>query len=268
VSLPAPRNPTGTGGLVPFEPRVDAGEARVGQFVAMLKRSKWLILGCAATSLSAATIYARKADPVYGASVSLRVEQTQPNVSDVWRAFSRANDVSTEVQVLESRTLVEDATRILGLQVRLTSPRDVARDRLLTDIQVTPDAVDTEYRLTRQGNGSFEVRDGDGVRLSLTQPGERLSLRGVTLRLTPAAAQYDELQLRVLSFADAVAQTYVSVTRAGNQPDLADIINLRYEDTDQGLVWKVANVVAERFIERRQEAQKVATRGQAKFLRE
>jgi tyrosine-protein kinase Etk/Wzc len=234
----------------------------------MLKRSKWLILGCAAVAYAAAAIYVRKAEPVYGASVSLRIAEKQPNQPDVWRAFSQITDVSTEIEVLGSRTLVEDATRILGLQVRLTSPPDIARDRLLTDIQVTPDAQAAEYRLIRQGDGSFVVNDSDGERLSHTRPGERLSLPGVTLRLTPEAAKYPELGLLVQAFANAVGRTDVSVARAGNERSPADIIRLRYEDTDQGLVWRVPNVIAERFIERRQESQKVQTRSQAKFLRE
>jgi polysaccharide biosynthesis transport protein len=268
VTLPVPRNPNGTGGLVPFEPRVDDGQARVSQLVAMLKRNKWLILGCAAVCFSAAVIYVRRADPLYEASVTLRVEEKQANVPDVLRAFSQTSEVSTEIEVLASRTLVEDATRILSLQVRVVSPKDVARDALLTEIQVTPDAQGAEYRFTRQANGSFEVSARDGIPLSETRPGERLSLPGLTLRLTPLAAKYPELRLQVLSFADAVAATYVHVDRAGSERDLADVIKLRYEDTDQGLVWKVPNVVAERYIERRQETQKVQTRSEARFLRE
>jgi capsular exopolysaccharide synthesis family protein len=265
VSLPVPRNPSAAGGLVPFEPRVDEPDLRVRQMVAVLTRSKWLILGCAVISFSAAAIYTRKAERVYQAYASLRIEEKQPDLPDVLRTFSQSNDVSTDIEVLGSRTLREDATRILGLQVRLISPRDVPRDLLVEDIQATRDAEDTEYRLTRQSNGSFEVRDADGVRLSRARPGERLWLRGVTLRLKPAATQYPELRLLVRPLSEAVANIDLTVGRAGRE---ADIVRLRYEDTDRGLVWKVPNVIVERFIERRQEAQKVETRSQAKFLRE
>jgi tyrosine-protein kinase Etk/Wzc len=234
----------------------------------MLKRGKWLILGCAIASCSAAVIYSRKAEPVYEASVSLRIEPKERNAPDAWRAFTQASNVSTEIEVLESRTLVEDATQILGLQARLTSPRDVARDRLFTIIQVTPDIKPTDYLFTRLGNGSFAVSEEDEVPLLTTRPGQRVSLRGVVLQLTPEAANYSELRLQIRSFADAVAQTRVSVQRAGAERDQADIIKLQYRDTDKGLSWKIPNVIAERFIERRQEDQKVATRAQAKFLRE
>ena len=124
MNLPAPREPSGTSGLVPFKPRVDAAEeSRVAQLVPMLKRGKWLILGCTALAGTGAAIYARQAEPVYGASVSLRIAAKQPNAPEVWRAFSQPGDVSTEMEVSGSRTLIEEATRALGLQVRLTKPR-------------------------------------------------------------------------------------------------------------------------------------------------
>jgi tyrosine-protein kinase Etk/Wzc len=138
---------------------------------------------------------------------------------------------------------------------------------VLKDIQVAPDAKAAEYRLARQDNGSFIVSDVRDGRLSETRPGELLSLRGVTLRLTPEAARYPEFDVRVRTFADAVAGTNVSVYRAGDERNLANVIRLQYNDTDQGLVWKVPNLIAERFIERGQESQKVQTRSQAKFLR-
>ena len=267
MNLPVPGNSSADRGLVPFEPRVDDGEPRIDHIVAMLKRYKWLILGCAAASFSAAAIHVRKAVPIYTAAVSLRIEEKQSDGPDVWRAFSQAGDVTTEIDVLGSRTLAEDAVRTLGLQVRLTSPRNIARDRLLTDIQVMPDAPKGEYTFTRQGNG-FEVSERDGARLLRTQPGEQLRLPGVTLRLTPEAMQYPELRVLVRPFSAAVASTSVGVARLGNERDRSDVIRVSYWDSDQGLAWKVPNVIAERFIERRQETQKIQTRSQAKFLRE
>ena len=251
---------------MPFEPQVDDAELRVREVIPALRRSKWLVLACAAVSFSAAALYARKIEPVYQAAVSIWIEGKQKgDVPDVFRAFAQNPDVATDIAALGSRTLIEEATRILGLQVRLISPRGVARDLLVQNIHATPGAAYAEYRLERQSNGSFEVH-ADGTRVTSTRPGEQFSLPGVSLQLTPAAAEYPELHLRVQPFSDAVAQTGpLTVERAGKE---ANIIKLRYEDTDRGLVWKVPNVIAERFIARRQDAQKVATRSQAKFLRE
>jgi len=264
--LPVPRDTSAGGGLVPIEPRVDDAELQLGQAVAGLRRRKWLILGCALLAGGAGAVYSWKAERVYQASVSLRIEEKQPNFPDVFRTLSRGNDVGTDIAVLGSRTLVEEATQLLGLQVRLVSPPGVARDELVRDIQAPPDAKAAAYQLTRQPDGSFEVRDGDGIRLSRARPGERLSLRGVTLRLTPAATQFPRLQLVVRPFSEVVATLGpLTASRAGKE---ANVIALRYQDADPGLVWKVPNLIAERFIQRRQEARTAAARSQVKFLRE
>src|SRR5689334_15469739 len=231
----------------------------------MLRRSKWLILACAAIAYAATFLYLRKADRVYEASVSLQIEDKQSNVPDMLRAFAPTTDVSTDLEVVGSRTLIEEATRLLGLQVRLIYPRDVSRDRVFSDIQVAPDAKKMEYALVRQDDSSFAVEDQAGTQLGRVRPGGRVVLQGTSLRLTPAASQYSELRVMIRSFADAVARTDVTVSRAGKE---ADIIRVSYEDTDRGLVWRVPNAIAESFIQRRQDAQKVATRSQAKFLRE
>lgn len=263
--LPAPRDTSAAGGLVPIEPRVDDGELQLGQVVAGLRRRKWLILGCALLGGAAGAGYGWKTERVYQASVALQIDEKQPNLPDVFLTLSRSNDVGTDIEVLGSRTLLEEATQLLGLQVRLVRPPGVARDELVRDIQVAPDAKQAAYQLTRQGDGSFEVRDGDGIRLSWARPGERLRLRGVTLRLTPAATQFSRLELAVQPFSDAVSGLGpLTATRAGKE---ADVIALRYKDTDPGLVWKVPNLVAERFIQRRQEAQTADARSQVKFLR-
>jgi capsular exopolysaccharide synthesis family protein len=225
-----------------------------------------LILGCALLAAAAGAVYSWKAKPVYQAAVSLRIEEKQPNLPDVFRTLSRGNDVGTDIEVLGSRTLLEEATHLLGLQVRLISPRGIPRDELVRDIQAAPGAKKAKYELRRQPDGTFEVRDGDGTRLSRGRPGEQLGLRGVTLRLTPTATHFSRLELVVQPFSEAVAGLGpLTATRAGKE---ADVIALRYKDTDPGLVWKVPNLIAERFIQRRQEAQTADTRNQVKFLRE
>ncbi|HEX5574382.1 MAG TPA: Wzz/FepE/Etk N-terminal domain-containing protein, partial [Gemmatimonadales bacterium] len=233
---------------------------RVGELIAVLTRSKWLILGCVIVCFGAAVLYARKATRVYQATVSLRIQEKQPNLPDVFRTFSQSNDVATDIEVLVSRSLAEEATRILGLQVRLVSPVGVARDAVIEDIQAAPDAARMDYRLTRQSDGSFDVQNADGLRLSNIRPGDQLALPGVTLRLKTAATRYAELRFGVRPLSQAVVRS--SQLSAGRASKDADIIKLRYEDTDRGLVWKVPNVIAERFIEGRQETQKAETRNQ------
>jgi succinoglycan biosynthesis transport protein ExoP len=266
--LPTRREPDALGSPSPIDPRLtDEGGFRLRQAVAVLLRNKWVILCCALAAYAAAKAYTRSADRVYEATVTLHIDEKRPNLPEIFQAIQQGNDVGTDIQVLGSRTLVEDAARRLALQVYLTEPRQVSREALLEDVQVSDQAGEQEYRLVRLADGTFAVYRGKAERVSSTRPGELLRLDGVRLRLTPAALQFKELRISVLTFAQAVSKvgSQISAFRAAQE---ADVISLRYQDTDPGLVWQVPNVIAERFIERGREAQKVEARSQVKFLRE
>src|SRR5919201_5418552 len=65
--------PIGTGGTDPRLP--DDGQAYLRLAVAVLVRSKWLILACALAGWAAGSAYTRTAQRVYAAAVTLRVEE-------------------------------------------------------------------------------------------------------------------------------------------------------------------------------------------------
>jgi tyrosine-protein kinase Etk/Wzc len=75
------------------------------------------------------------------------------------------------------------------------------------------------------------------------------------------------LRIQVLYFPDAVDDVRWAI-EAGRVGREADIVSVRYQDSDPGLVWQVPNIIAERFIERRQEVRKMEARSQVRFLRE
>lgn len=266
--LPTVPEPDSLGRPIPTDPRLlDEGGARLRMAIGVLLRNKWIILACGVVAYAAAKTYARSADRVYEASVRLHIDEKRPNLPEIFQNARRGSDVGTDIEMLGSRTLVEDAVRRLKRQVRLTKPQEVSRGALLEVIEVT-DAADWQgYHLASRSDGSFVVTSEDVEEVFTTRPGQQLQLPGVTLRLKPEASDFEELGLLVLPFRDAVDEVKggLAAFRAGQD---ADIIVLRYQDTDPELVWQVPNAVAERFIEHRRESQKVEARSQVKFLRE
>ena len=109
---------------MPFEARVDDTEPEWASSLPCSSGASGSSWGAQRLVLRRDILYPNGGPPLR-ASVSLRVEEKQSNVPDVLKAFSQTSQISTEIEVLESRTLVEDATRALGLQVRVTSPRGV-----------------------------------------------------------------------------------------------------------------------------------------------
>ncbi len=239
----------------------------IHQVAAVLRRSAWLVLVCAVVAGAAAALYVRRQPPVYQARATLRIQSREPNLPEIFRNMSAATEVSSEMAVLSSRTLVEDATRELALQVRLISPFGAARDIFLKDIKVAPSLTPGEYRLVRQPDGRFEVRSSKpGARISWGRPGDRLSLPGVSLLLADSAARLKELTIRVSSFPDAVlgAQGALAVSRVERE---ADLLSVSCKDQDPALAWQIPNVVVGHFMKRREESEKLQASSQVTFLR-
>ena len=259
ANLPASIEPAG-------EPFVDEGEFRLRQLGAVLKRNLWLLLGCSVIGYAGGRTYSKYADPVYQAAITVRVDQKQPNLPDIFQD-QRSTGLETDVQVLGSRTLVEDAVRRLALRVRLQEPVRRSREEFLDSIALAENAPERGYRLVWQTDSTYAVLADDGEKLTELPYGRRLQLDGLSLRIKDAATTVPEVRFRVGSFRQAVDDVREGLATARTGRD-ADLIAVRFEGSDPGLVWQVPNVIAERFIERRREARKVEARSQVRFLRQ
>ncbi len=242
-------------------------EFTLSDFGTLIRQSIWMMLACALVTGTAAAIYVSRLVPVYEARVSLRIQDQEPNLPDIFRPLSAANELNSEMQVLSSRTLVEDATRELALQVRLVSPTGVARDTLLQDLSVSPLAAAGTYRLERQPDGRFNVTNvATGKNLAPVRAGDPLTLPGASLRLAEAAKLKKEIIIRVSPMRDAIVGTQgaLMVTRVSRE---ADVLSVQYRDPDPDLVWRVPNAVVLDFMKRREETQKLQAASQVRFLR-
>jgi tyrosine-protein kinase Etk/Wzc len=270
ANLPAPRAPGQAGPVSPHESQlVDDGELRLRQVVAMLNRSKWLLLAGTLLGYAAARIYTDRAERVYEAAATLRIDRRQPNLPTIFEN-QRGSGLETDIQVLQSRSLVGEAVRQLALRVKVAEPTGIARGEVLDSIRLDEEASFPNYYLIRQNDGSYSVYtndNGDGEPVARASPGERLTLDGLSFRLAPGVAAYPKVHLDVWDFAGTVGEVggnlYVFRVDGG-----ADIVQVRYQSSDPGLVWQVPNVVAERYIESSREVRKVEARSQVKFIRE
>jgi polysaccharide biosynthesis transport protein len=240
----------------------------LGTYWGILVRNRYLILACGMAVAGGAAYYTSRQTPVFEASASLRMQVREPNLPDIYRSTGSAgSELATEIAVLRSRALQEDAASQLGLQVDVVEPRRVARGVLLDSISVTPHAPLAEYVLMRQPDGRFGVFTADSMRaVSLGLPGGRVHVPGATFVVKPAAAAYDQLRIGVSSLSDAVDRLS-SVQVEQPQRD-ASILILSYNDTDSLIVREVPNLIASRYLARRQAIEKAEAGSAARFLRE
>ena len=271
ANLPAAREPGAVGPVSPREsPLVDDGEIRLRQMVAMLLRNKWLLLGCTLLGYAAARVYTDRADRVYEAAMTMRIDRKLPNLPSIFQTMQRSSELETDVEVLQSRSLIEEAVRQLALRVKVVEPRDVSREEVLDSIQLDESAATGTYHLVLQSDETFSVYTANGddeALVARAAPGARVTLEGFSFRLRPGASAYPDIRLEVWDFASRVSDVAGSLEASRLGGD-ADIVQVYYQDSDPGVVWQVPNVVAERFIERSREARKVEARSQVKFIRE
>jgi capsular exopolysaccharide synthesis family protein len=265
--VPAPRGPEGS--MVParleWTPPLRE-EPTLRELWSILRRNWWIILGAVVLFTSGAAYLTSRATPVYQSATSIRIGEKQ-SIPDLLLPLSTGGEVPTEMDVLSSRTLAEDAVTGLQLQLQLLEPVRMSRSDLLADIAVDPEVESGIYVLTREQSGRFAVavEDEDAVIATVT-PGDTVRIGGVRFRLSPEAAEQPRLRLQVESFPAAVSRVRagVTVSRPGRE---TKIITLTYESSDRSLTSEVPNLMAERFVKRREAAQKSAAGSTIEFLR-
>jgi capsular exopolysaccharide synthesis family protein len=250
---------------------IPSGESRlpdVGELWAMLLRRKWLILLAVLVTTTATAYFTFRQTPVYQATVLLRIQDKQVNLPEIFRDLGRRSNITTEITVLSSRALAEDAATRVGARLGLVSPTRVQKGRIIANAKVAPGAPEGLYRLLRRPAGGYAVFDQTtGAPVPARTSRDSVAFAGVEIAFRPDSASYSEIVLAVSDLVDAANGIRSSLTVSQPSRD-ADIVQIDYEGTDPETVRRVANTIAARYIERRQDAFKAEARGSARFLGE
>ena len=250
------------------EPPEDHGELPIAHMWGILRR-RWLQIGlCGLVMVGLAMAYAMTAVPTYEGVATLRIKEKVGNLPDMLSPFGTSGEMLTELEVLRSRTMVEDAARVLRLQISLESPERVTRAALLTQLSISDSVEPGLYTLRRVPGAGFEVSDTFGQVLQHgVQPGKPVHVAGVEFTLTPASQRYDEIVVKVQGLPQTVEGLRQNLVVAQASPE-AKVATLTARNKDPDLSWQVPNTIADRFIARRQSDQKSTARATVAFLRD
>ena len=206
--------------------------------------------------------------PVYEAQASVRIDERETPTPEVIKTLRGAGDeVSTEVDVLHSRSIAAAVVTELGLRLHVASPRGVPRGHLVTAVRVRP-LIDTgTYSMVRRADGTFLI-SGAAVpaESAVVAVGKATNVGPITLLLAPAALDYATIELRVAGEEATVAQLRdaVQINRSGAK---ANLVVLKYRDADPVLARDVLNFWTDSYVRQRSAAQKTEARTTATFLR-
>jgi tyrosine-protein kinase Etk/Wzc len=153
----------------------------------------------------------------------------------------------------------------LSLHTHVVSPRRVPRSELFEQLATGRTAPEGRYRLERVDGGFRVPARGTAQSSVVIRPGEVASLPGILLVLAPGALEHSVIELEVERF--PVAVTRFRRTTAVEQPAReADVISIAYQAADPVLARDVVGLLADRFIDRRQQAKSAEARGTVRFL--
>ena len=224
---------------------------------------------------AAAAIYSLLATPVYEVDASIRVDPKIQSATDVLQSMASTNpadaamnDLATEMEMLQSRSLAEDVTDSLGLALVVTEPRRVPRLILLDGVKTARDVPEANLVLDRQADGRYKITADTAIGpLPTVAIGEHVNVAGATFTLLRGAADYSQIKLALSQFDDAVdaLRKKLKIVRAQND---ANVIDMTFKGPDPVLARNVLNSVAQDFIRNRQNVQKTEARTTIAYLHE
>jgi len=246
---------------------ISATNDSLGAVFTSLWRQRRLLIGCVVIAVCCGISYAMLAAPVYEAVSSVRIEDQEANLPDVIKQLSTESRVSTEVEVLRSAALARAVVAATGLRVELQEPRLAVRTSLVSGIVTDSSLKSGTIDISSRSNGTYSVRnlnDGavEGVRL-----GDEVRLPGIKFVLASGARRYNRILLRVVTPDKAVTSLKggLSIDRTAHD---ANIIAIRYRNSDPTLAAAVPNELLDRFISERQNSRQVQARNTVTFLRQ
>ncbi|HET9333243.1 MAG TPA: polysaccharide biosynthesis tyrosine autokinase [Gemmatimonadota bacterium] len=233
----------------------------------LVQRNVLLILACVLVAVGLALWYNWRATPYYQSFTTLRINDDSQSTTGSelnLTLFQDNSEIETEMAVLTSRSMAESVAESLDMRLRMNEPRNVSPFELFHDVSLPEDAHSNGYTLQRQGSG-FRALDRAGQEVSLLEPGKPARIGDLTLTLTPASLAHDRIRFSVRGSDAVVAEIRrgLSVQRPSREQS---VIEIRFEGPDPHYVARIANAIANQFLDYRRSVQRTAASSTIEFL--
>jgi tyrosine-protein kinase Etk/Wzc len=160
--------------------------------------------------------------------------------------------------------MAQSVAESLDMRLRLIEPRGASPFELFHDVSLPQEARSNGYTLQRQGSG-FRAQDREGREIAVVEPGKPARIGDLSLTLTPASLAHDRIRFSVRGTDAVVAEIRrgLSVQRPSREQS---IIEIRFEGPDPRYVAKIANALANRFLDYRRSVQRTEASSTIEFL--
>ncbi len=232
----------------------------------MLQRNVVLIAACVIACATAAWIYVHYARPVYEANALFDING-QRSVEFAPTSGPEHDQVSTEMEVLTSRTMAEQVIENLGLQLMLREPRSLSRNDVMRAVAVSSEADSGTYWLVREPDRRFALQRSKkgSPALAYYAPGDTVKTVDFSFVLSQHAAGYPAISFHVQRFPEAVGDLGDAL-RVARPSAQANLVRLSYSGSDAPLLAATLNSLGRTYMGRRQNVGTTEARERVKFL--
>ena len=245
-------------------------DADIREIGAALRRRRWSMLLVFLVVFGAATALALLWPKTYQSSALVLVEQRTPR-SDapafaVLERLGYGSQIETEMELIESRRVVERLVDQLDLQVLVRAPRGKRRPAdVFPAFDATPAARPGAYRFGPVDNGLVAVTEL-GPDTLVARVERDFEILGVSGRLPdPLPDGGIEIAILPLARAVAMAQGQIAARRVGRQ---ADLVRVTCDGASPTEAFRLCKGTLEDYVSLRTELQRTEAKVTAKFLRE
>ena len=214
----------------------------------LLRRRKSFVFAFCAIFLGVA-LYTFFVSPLFEAKATLHVRDDKVKGNGVLDdlGLSRENPIETEIEILRSRTNIEEVVRRLHLDWSIEKSSD---DLTFQVLDFASTAEEPSYTIDLLDGQRYQVRDHDDRLIGEGRSGHLLKAAGFRLLIDNLKGEKgQEFELSMRPFNDQV-QSLRAAINASEVGKGTNIIQLAYRNNDPALASEVVNALANVYLER------------------
>lgn len=207
--------------------------------------------------------------PLYEAVTTIRVDKSKDAVPGLSSSpmgwYDTPNELSTEIQVLQSRAISRAVAARTGYALRVIEPKPVPASSLLDTAIIARSARAGLYAMHTTASGNVTLRGPSGAMATATV-GNWIAVDGVQVRTAQGVLANSDWQLSLLSEESAgdAVRGALKVTQPVRD---ASVLRITVRDGDPKLVAQLADAAAEEFMASQARRKQQGGRSTVTFIR-
>lgn len=240
-------------------------ELDLGFVVEVLRRRWGLILAILTVAIAAGVGFSMNRQDTYTSEALIRkLESTSPLVSTSaeQRPGPPLDEMASEVELLQSRSVLEPVVGQLALRLRLPEHSHL-RSRILGGVFAETEGASGEYLIRPHAQGA-ELTTADGAVVAVVDSSGLLEGPGFTIADGDWTALDGPVPLTVVGLADALEDVLAHLTIS--QTENTSLIRIRYTAEDPVFAAAVVNAMANSYLDRAVAGAREAASRRREFL--